>query len=59
MSPRFLTLLIGRDLPQIQQRRAIERSIINEATVADFTRVVGDHETGLSNNHRTNDAWAV
>jgi hypothetical protein len=40
MTPHFLTLLTGRNLPKIRQPREPERSIINEKTVADFTRVV-------------------
>jgi len=40
MTPRFLTLLTGRNLPKIQQPREPEPSTINKKTVADFTRVV-------------------
>jgi hypothetical protein len=40
MAPRFLTILTGRDLPKMQQPREPEPSIINEKTIADFTRVV-------------------
>jgi hypothetical protein len=40
MTPRFLTLLTGRNLPKIQQPRKPEPSTINKKTVADFTRVV-------------------
>lgn len=40
MVPRFLTILTGRNLMRIQQPREAELSIINEKTVADFTRVV-------------------
>jgi hypothetical protein len=40
MTPRFLTLLNGRNLPKIQQPRKPEPSTINKKTVADFTRVV-------------------
>jgi hypothetical protein len=36
MARRFLT---GRNLPKIRQSRQPEPSIINEKTVADFTRV--------------------
>jgi len=39
-APRFLTILTGRNLPKIRQSREAEPSIINEKTVADFTRVV-------------------
>jgi hypothetical protein len=40
MAPRFMTILTGRDLPTIWQARTPQPSIINEKTVADFTRVV-------------------
>jgi hypothetical protein len=40
MSSRFLTILTGRNLPKIRQPQEREPSIINEKTVADFTRVV-------------------
>jgi hypothetical protein len=40
MAPRFLTILTGRNLPKISQPREPEPSIINEKTIADFTRVV-------------------
>jgi hypothetical protein len=40
MAPRFLTILTGRNLPKIRQPREPEPSIINEKTIADFTRVV-------------------
>jgi hypothetical protein len=39
MTPRFLTILTGRNLPK-SGRRESELSIINDKTVADFTRVV-------------------
>jgi hypothetical protein len=45
MAPRFFTLLTGRNLPKIRQQREPEPSIINENTVADFTRVV--EQTGI------------
>jgi hypothetical protein len=45
MAPRFKTTLTGRDLPRIRQARTPELSIINEKTVADFTRVVD--QTGI------------
>jgi hypothetical protein len=41
----FLTILTGRNLPKIQQPRDPEPSIINEKTLADFTRVV--EQTGI------------
>jgi hypothetical protein len=37
MSPRFLTILTGHNLPKIQESREPEPSIINEKTIADFT----------------------
>ncbi len=40
-----LTILTGRNLPKIRQPREPEPSIINEKTIADFTRVVD--ETGI------------
>jgi hypothetical protein len=40
MTPRFLTILTGHNLPKIRQPREPEPSIINEKTIADFTRVV-------------------
>jgi hypothetical protein len=40
MTTRFMTILTGRDLPTIWQARKPQPSIINEKTVADFTRVV-------------------
>jgi hypothetical protein len=42
MAPRFL---IGRNLPKIWQPSEPEPSIINEKTIADFTRVV--RQTGI------------
>ena len=45
MPPRFFTILTGRNLPKIRQPREPEPSIINEKTVADFTRVV--EQTGI------------
>jgi hypothetical protein len=45
MTPRFLTILTGRNLPKIRQSKEPEPSIINEKTVADFTRVV--EQTGI------------
>jgi hypothetical protein len=41
MAPRFLTILTGRNLPKIRQAREPEPSIINEKTIADFTRALG------------------
>jgi hypothetical protein len=40
MTARFLTILTGQNLPKIWQSRELEPSIINEKTIADFTRVV-------------------
>jgi hypothetical protein len=45
MAPRFLTILTDRNLPKIRQSREPEPSIINEKTIADFTRVV--EQTGI------------
>jgi hypothetical protein len=45
MDPHFITILSGRNLPKIRQQRDPEPSIINEKTVADFTRVV--EQTGI------------
>jgi hypothetical protein len=45
MAPCFITILTGRNLPKIWQQRDPEPSIINEKTVADFTRVV--EQTGI------------
>jgi hypothetical protein len=44
MAPRFPTILTGGNLPKIRQAREPEPSIINEKTVADFTRV---EQTGI------------
>jgi hypothetical protein len=44
MTLRFRTHLIGRNLPKIQQQD-VEPLIVNEKTVRDFTRVVG--QTGI------------
>jgi hypothetical protein len=38
MAPRCLTILTGRNLPKIRQSKEPEPSIINERTIADFTR---------------------
>ncbi|WP_156041856.1 hypothetical protein [Bradyrhizobium sp. URHD0069] len=40
-----MTILTGRDLPRIRQDKALEPSIINEKTIADFARVV--EQTGM------------
>jgi hypothetical protein len=45
MSSKLLTILTGRNLPKIQQARDPEPSVINEKTLADFTRVV--KQTGI------------
>jgi hypothetical protein len=45
MAPCSLTILTGHNLPKIRQPREPEPSTINERTVADFTRVVG--QTGI------------
>ena len=45
MASRFLTVLTGRDLPKIRQPREPDPSIINDKTIADFTRVV--EQTGI------------
>jgi hypothetical protein len=46
MALRFLTILTGRNLPKITgQPTKPEPSIINEKTIADFTRVV--EQTGI------------
>ena len=42
--PRLLTILTGRNLPKLWQPREPEPSIINEKTIADFTRVVEQTE---------------
>jgi hypothetical protein len=36
MAPRFLTILTGRNLPNIRQAREPAPSTINEKTIADF-----------------------
>jgi hypothetical protein len=38
MALRLLTILTGRNLPKIRQRREPVPSTINEKTIADFTR---------------------
>lgn len=53
MTPRLLTILTGRNLPKIQQPREPEPSIINEKTIADFTRVV--EQTGILSERRQTD----
>jgi hypothetical protein len=45
MTPRFMTILIGRDQPTIRQAKTPEPSIINEKTLADFKRVI--EQTGI------------
>jgi hypothetical protein len=45
MATRLLTILTGRNLPKIGQSREAEPSIINEKTIADFTRMV--EQTGI------------
>ena len=45
MTPHFLTILTGRNLPTIRQPREPEPSTINEKTIADFTRMV--EQTGI------------
>jgi hypothetical protein len=45
MTPRFLTILTGRNLPKIRQAGEPEPSTINEKTVADFARVL--EQTGI------------
>jgi hypothetical protein len=45
MSNLLRTLLTGRNLPKIQQPREPQPSIINEKTIADFTR--GVEQTGI------------
>jgi hypothetical protein len=51
MAPRFLTIMTGRNLPTIRQPREPEPSIINEKTIADFTRVV--EQTGILKRYRS------
>jgi hypothetical protein len=45
VTPRFLAILTGRNLPKIRQSNEPEPSIINQKTIADFTRVV--KQTGI------------
>jgi hypothetical protein len=45
MARRFLTIITGHGLPKIRQPREAGPSIINEKTIADFTRVV--EQTGI------------
>jgi hypothetical protein len=45
MTSRLPTILTGRNLPKIRQSREAEPAIINEKTIADFTRVV--EQTGV------------
>jgi hypothetical protein len=45
MARRFLPIMTGYSLPKIRQPREAEPSIINEKTIADFTRVV--EQTGI------------
>jgi hypothetical protein len=45
MAPLFLTILTGQNLPKIRQSKETEPSIINETTIADFTRAV--EQTGI------------
>ena len=45
MDPQFIIILTGRNLPNIREQRDPEPSIINEKTVADFTR--GVEQTGI------------
>jgi hypothetical protein len=40
MTPRLLTIMTGHNLPKIRQPKERLPSIINERTIADFTRVV-------------------
>jgi hypothetical protein len=40
MTPRFPIILTGRNLQKIRQSREPQPSIVNEKTIADFTRVV-------------------
>jgi hypothetical protein len=55
---RFLTILTGRNLPKIQQPREPEPSIINEKTVADFSRVVEQTRILARNTEGQNDGKA-
>ena len=45
MSPRLHTILTGHNMPKIRQAAEPEPSIINEKTIADFTKVV--EQTGI------------
>jgi hypothetical protein len=45
MARRFLPIMTGHGLPKIRQPREAEPLIINEKTIADFTRVV--ERTGI------------
>ena len=45
MDPRIVAFLSGPNMPIIRQPPASEPSIINDKTVADFTRVV--EQTGI------------
>jgi hypothetical protein len=45
MAPSFVTLTTGRNLPKIRQSKESKPSIVNERTIADFTRVV--EQTGI------------
>jgi hypothetical protein len=45
MTPRFVTILTGHNLPKIRQPGGPEPSTVNEKTIADFTRVV--EQTGI------------
>jgi hypothetical protein len=40
MASRFSTIMTGHNLPKIRQPKERQPSIINEKTIADFTRVV-------------------
>jgi hypothetical protein len=40
MTPRFLTVLTGQNMPKIRESREPDPSTINEKTIADFTRAV-------------------
>jgi hypothetical protein len=44
MTPRFLTILTGRNLPKIRQSSEAEPSTVNEKTIADFTRLLSRRE---------------
>jgi hypothetical protein len=51
MTPRFLTILSGRNLPTIRQGTEPQPSIVTGKTVADFTRVV--EQTGILDRERS------